>query len=229
MPLYRAELLAKKPLRYAALIHDVSQVLYLPSDWDDGSYARDRSGHGNHGTIYGAARVGGKIGMALSFDGVDDYVDCGKDASLRPNRFTLMAWVKTTHSIVWGSVAGYHYTALWPSFALSVGAGAGDEGKATAQVYTDASYYVAGPRVDDGLWHHLVAVYDGSYIKIYVNGDLKAQTSATGDITYDKTKPFKINGLGGYHYLDAVIDEVRIYNRALSQDEIRMLMYRRLI
>jgi len=75
MPLYRAELLAKKPLRYAALIHDVSQVLYLPFDWDDGSKARDRSGCNNHGTIYGATLTAGKIGMGRKFDGIDDYIE----------------------------------------------------------------------------------------------------------------------------------------------------------
>jgi len=77
MPLYRAELLAKKPLWHGALIHDVSQVLHLPFDYDDGSYARDRSGAHNHGIIYGATLATGKIGMSRSFDGVDDYVDCG--------------------------------------------------------------------------------------------------------------------------------------------------------
>jgi len=74
MPLYRAELLAKKPLPRAALIHDVTQVLHLPFDYDDGSYARDRSGYDRDGIIYGATRVAGLTEMALRFDGLDDYV-----------------------------------------------------------------------------------------------------------------------------------------------------------
>jgi len=108
MPLYRAELLAKKPLRYAALIHDVSQVLYLPFDYDDGSYARDRSGYGNHGVIYGAALTAGKIGLARSFDGTDDYVEVAHDPSINPTKeLTIAAWVKsaTENWNVWRGLA----------------------------------------------------------------------------------------------------------------------------
>jgi len=135
MPLYRAELLAKKPLRYAALIHDVSQVLYLPFDYDDGSYARDRSGYNNTGTIYGTTRVAGKIGGALDFDGVDDYVEVADNPSLRPASITMTAWVKTTSTADMRVLAKTKpYLVYWYGYELAVvdgklraGLGKGDE------------------------------------------------------------------------------------------------------
>jgi len=62
-----------------------------------GSVLKDSSGNGNDGTIYGATWVDGKFGKALSFDGVDDYVDCGNDRifDFGTNTFTIETWVKT--------------------------------------------------------------------------------------------------------------------------------------
>jgi len=74
------------------------EVLVLHFDEGSGTVARDASGNGNDGTIYGATWVNGKYGKALSFDGVEDYVDCGNDVSLnfeRTDPFSIEAWVKT--------------------------------------------------------------------------------------------------------------------------------------
>jgi len=62
-------------------------------DEGSGSVLEDSSGNGNDGVIYGATWVEGKYGKALSFDGVDDYVDFGNDASLNVECITLEAWV----------------------------------------------------------------------------------------------------------------------------------------
>jgi prepilin-type N-terminal cleavage/methylation domain-containing protein len=72
--------------------NDNGLVLYLPFEEGSGTSTRDLSGHNNDGTLYnGPTWVEGKLGKALSFDGVDDYVDCGNGESLRPrNAITVV-------------------------------------------------------------------------------------------------------------------------------------------
>jgi len=229
MPLYRAELLAKKPLRYAALIHDVSQVLYLPFDWDDDSYARDRSGYGNHGTIYGAARAGGKIGMALSFDGVDDYVNVPHSASLVPARdFTIMFWMKRIGTpTAEGSFFSKEY---WLRLHMNTNGDVDFRVRLVDGTVPSTGYYPT-PLNE---WIHYTGVLKGTKLLLYLDGKLVSEVSNTGaDLKPDIGGVLHIahdveRAIGIRHY-PIVMDEVRIYNRALSQDEIRMLMYRRLI
>jgi len=229
MPLYRAELLAKKPLRYAALIHDVSQVLYLPFDWDDGSYARDRSGYNNHGTIYGATLATGKIGMSRFFDGVDDRVECGVVDTR--GKLTLAAWIKATgktgeQSIIdnraFGPRRGFHLLISGPAYPLNlVGRIQGN----------DTLYYLSELAViSQDVWHHITFTFDGSWMRLYLNGtEVKSVKQGVLDASPTTVRIGDIYTTGTVYSFQGIIDEVRIYNQALSRDEIRMLMYRRLI
>jgi len=228
MPLYRAELLAKKPLWYGALIHDVSQVLYLPFDYDDGIRVRDRSGYNNHGTIYGAARVGGKIGMALSFDGVDDYVEVPDDPSLDlgSEDFTMLGWIKTSADITTRqSLFGKKYDIYshQPGYFLFVAGG-----KIEARVSDGTNQVVPTQTALANAWQHVALVRSGNTFTVYV--DATAGTPVTLTIgNTDNDWDFRCGRVRvGFYPFNGVIDEVRIYNRALSQDEIHMLMYRRL-
>jgi len=229
MPLYRAELLAKKPLRYAALIHDVSQALYLPFDWDDGSYARDRSGCNNHGTIYGATKADGKIGMARSLDGTDDYVDITSPqtalgGALNPGTgsFSISCWLYNPSGI--GFMIGkYGDTPIVPMWGFK---GDGSELTFRDTAGKEVTFSVTFP---SGRWFHFAFVRDKTANRIYayIDGVRVADVSDTTD-NIDNDRPVWI----GRHlnvYAGGIIDEPRIYNRALSQDEIRMLMYRRLV
>jgi len=227
MPLYRAELLAKKPLRYAALIHDVSQVLHLPFDYDDGSYARDRSGYNFHGTIYGATLVTGKIGMSRRFDGVDDYVEVIRTPPLAAGGAkTVMAWVMLlAEALDYSEVVDLEDA--MNGYSLIVHS---DE-KPHFWIGDGVDWLAA--QSDDALslntWYHLAGVHNGvDTILLYVNGALKKTQ------TQDPPATVTANNLeiGTYYtkasrWFNGIIDEVRIYNRALSADEIRMLMYRR--
>jgi len=229
MPLYRAELLAKKPLRYAALIHDVSQVLYLPFDYDDGSKARDRSGYGNDGTIYGATKTAGKIGSARDFDGVDDRIEAPHSASLDITKaITVEVWIKSLDArdagIISkddGGTARSWWLITWaddlPRFLAYFVTLDGTDG------------VVATTKLTDNKWHHIAATYDGSTIKIYFDGNLEG-TKSRVDTIKSTTAPVRVaTYLGVSYFRKGMIDEVRIYRRALSAAEIRMSMYRRLV
>jgi len=227
MPLYRAELLAKKPLRYAALIHDVSQVLYLPFDWDDGSNARDRSGYNNHGVIYGATLVAGKIGMARSFDGVDDYVKLPKDifdGLYTKGELTITAWINrksiTMDAVIVGIEGGWYEWAVWFEYYSK-----------KISVTLSGDYHEGAESTTEltlGTWYFIAGRYDGAKQAIFVNGVKEKEVAVA---LYDITAVSRPSTIGrnivAAGFYDGIIDEVHIYNRALSDDEIRMLMYRR--
>jgi len=229
MPLYRAELLAKKPLRYAALIHDVSQVLYLPFDWDDGSYARDRSGYNNHGTIYGATLASGKIGMAREFDGVDDYVDVPDTVPVGKS-ISAFAWTKSATS-TWNKHGWIASSRVANGFIIHP-----REGTKEVTMYvlnSGGGYHWIGAvtPADITIWHFYGLAYDDDAKKAYTILDSVVTEYSLSVTRASDIIPIEI----GRDYGDptrcgkGAVDEFRLYKRVPSAAEIRMLMYRRLM
>jgi len=185
--------------------------------------AIDLSGHGNNGTIYGAECVQGRSGKALSFDGVDDYVDCGNDESLNiTGAITISVWVYYKENpdewpafvSKWSVDKGY---LLWQKRNLKISFGVWDE--------SGARHNAGEITLTEG-WHYLVGVYDPSLpsdnVKLYVDGE---QTGVTSDFTGEisiSPNPLYIGRVAS-QYFSGTIDEVRIYNRALSEKEIKWL------
>ncbi len=184
---------------------------------------QDGSGNGLNGTIMGnPAFVGGIAGMALSFDGVNDYVDLGNNAAFDiTEQITLSAWVNTNDA---GS--GLHKPYV----------GKGDNAYAIKHASSntieffifEGTWYVAQVRVDEsfnGEWHHVAGTYDGNELKTYVDGILGATVAHVGLIdvqTHNLT--ISTNSQESGRYYDGAIDEVNIYDRALSKAEIRFLV-----
>jgi len=224
MPLYRWEIIRRKKPLIGPQIHDVSQVLYLPFDLDDGPYARDRSGYSNHGTIYGPTRVAGKIGGALDFDGVDDFVAVAADPSFNlRTEFTVMAWAKMNvvrptdymRIVMHGDQYNLCYDVDYDNWAIIV--------------KDEVGYFRAGWSYANflaGVWYFFAATFKDGTLSYYVNADLKDTTTGIGTlidlpaldlwVSTDEVAPAR--------HFDGIIDEVRVYNRALSQSEIKRLM-----
>jgi hypothetical protein len=224
VPLYRAELLHQRYALAKPKIHDVNQVLYLPLDKDDGSYARDRSGCNNHGVIYGAVRAAGKIGGALSFDGVDDRVDCGYGLTgLGRGEFTLMAWANCL-----GAGTGSYPGVLNREFSGNILiCRRADLNKWHFFIHAEGQSSTAIDSNDVitwGVWYHLAMTRDSAgNFKAYVNG---VQQGVTRYYPYDLSGVGRKFWVGRYSssYFQGLIDEVRVYRRALSQAEIQRLM-----
>jgi len=227
MPLYRAELLAKKPLRYAALIHDVSQVLHLPFDWDDGPYARDRSGYNNSGTIYGATLAAGKIGMAREFDGTDDYVEVPampEGQGWKLSAITLLAWIKPLSLTGdWNHVFEH---GAW--YALTINTAGEDWRYGMASDIISSGWVSTGIKPAMGTWYYVGLRWsvDDPVVRFFLDGVEVHSRSLSGSYIGIAVHPFHV-GHPSPFTPNAVIDEVRFYNRGLSTDEIRMSMYRR--
>ena len=203
-------------------------VLDLLMNEGHGDVVHDLSGYGNHGTLNNMAFPStqasgwnpGLDGVALAFDGTDDFIDCGNDESLNiTDAITIEAWVKYTEQKDWGGLIvgrrvksgdhlGYGYS-ITQRNAGAIIAEVSD-GITAAQVTVND--------INNDVWYHIVMTSNGSNLKIYKNGEFKNSvdysfTAQSGGTTY-------IGEKWGTYYFNGAIDEVRIYNRALSADEI---------
>ena len=205
----------------------------LVAEWhfDEGSgnVLEDSSGNGNDGVIRGASWVDGKFGKALSFDGRDDYVEIIHPFSLlNTGKITIEAWTKPISS-------AYMSAKYFISIGDCTASGASLEVPST-QGYIQFFIYVSNygwPLVytafpGDEQWLHIVGTYDGNYSKIYVNGRLKSKVNHTGSMI-TPTSGTNIGAIkcnnkykNGAYFFNGLIDEVRIYNRALTADEIKV-------
>jgi hypothetical protein len=186
-----------------------------------GLQAIDASGFGNHGTISGARRVATtQFGNVLEFNGSNNWVTVNGSASLDlATGMTLEAWVYLTGWNGWGTVVMKEQTG---GFAYSLYANADADLPSTAVAV--GGYYgdlTVEPQVPANTWTHLAATYDGSTQKLYVNGVLAGSRQQTGAITLS-SGALRIGGnaVWGNEYFTGYIDEVRVYNRALTQAEI---------
>ena len=196
----------------------------LVACWHLDGNADDSSDNSNHGTVYGGAGyVDGMFGQALSFDGVDDYVDCGSSATLKPTQdITIEMWVKP------GSTQN--------TYADILGGHQNNQGYVVQQVGDNTNLYCfaynnngtgtgwqAWPDITTQLtadvWQHFVVQKEGNTIRHYLNETLSASGSVSGDIYYSETEPFYI-GIGWFitsgRYFTGVIDEVHIWDEALT-------------
>jgi hypothetical protein len=194
-----------------------------------GTTASDSSGNGHTGTlINGPAWTTGGINYALSFDGVDDYVHVPHATALDAYPLSIAVWTKTAatgangivNKYVPGSRNGYQV------FASS--------GNLCAWYFKDASNYIWDgtgcslpvPGYNDNQWHHVVFVVDASGGKIYVDGLEKASRAWTGAAgTTSTTQDLSLGRYPGTAtpYFPGSLDDVRIYNGALTAAEVLAL------
>ncbi|HYR91037.1 MAG TPA: fibronectin type III domain-containing protein [Terriglobia bacterium] len=186
-----------------------------------GTTVSDLSGNGNTGTISGATWTTlGKYGAALSFNGTNNLVLLNNSASLNlSTAMTLEAWVFPAASQSgWRTIIQRQTD----TYFLHAGSDSGPLRPAGGGTINSAVNYVVGPVGNPvNSWTHLALTYNGSTIALYVNGNVAASQAAAGPIQTN-TNPVRIGGNVPYgEYFNGRIDEVRIYNRALSQAEIQ--------
>jgi chitodextrinase len=184
-----------------------------------GTTVGDSSGNSNTGTITGATwTTAGKYGSALSFNGTNAKITINNSPSLNlTTGMTLEAWVNPAvkppnwQSIIDKDVDNYY---LMAGSALASPASGGTFSVGVNQNVFGRSSLAANT------WVHLAATYDGTAVRLYVNGVLVSSQAQTGAIVAS-TKAIHIGADFYGEYFNGVIDEARIYNRALSQAEIQ--------
>lgn len=213
----------------------ISCIPGLVGWWPGEGNENDIAG-GHNGTSYnGVTFAPGEVGQAFSFDGIDDNVRIPFNPIFNShNALTLEAWVfpvafpssTVTFFGKWDSVDGLDQR----SYAFNVDAG----GTVTFYINTDGSHenfqtITSSNNVPLNTWSHVAGVYDGSTMKVYVNGELRGQKAYSGGI-FVGTADVSIGAIasGGPPGQSAGnftgrVDEPAIYNRALSASEIQAI------
>jgi hypothetical protein len=185
----------------------------------------DLSGRGNVGTVSGATWInGGRFGKALSFNGTSSRITVPDSASLDlSGAMTLAAWVYPTAAM--GDRRVVIVKERPGSNAYHLHASSGNAGKALTGIFSTAWNRLWGASaLPVNRWTHLAATYDGARQRLFVNGVQVASRTQTGAIATSGS-PLRIgaDGARGEHFFGR-IDEVRIYNRALSSSEVQTIM-----
>jgi len=185
-----------------------------------GDVLRDFSRNGNHGTINGAVWRDGPFGWSLYFDGVDDWVEIPDDPSLDITEpVSWGGWARTeTESgipLIMSKSDGSNYV----TFDIRIDYGT----LVTSGGFYDGTWHRAayGWVPSSGEWHFYFVTYDGSTIRLYVDGvevgthdTTAAWPTGTGSLAIGRYE------WGGSNYIDGTAKSVRIYDRALSASEI---------
>ena len=231
------------PATVTLYVGDITDGLAAHWTFDDGSgtTAADSSGNGNDGMLVnGPTWAGGIEGGGLDCDGVDDYVEIGTGSSVNAmtTQVTLSAWVQTTASaseiVIFGKRTDHDtandYVADITAKMLRITMG---DNAAWAKVET-----VALDTFDDGRWHLATWVIDTALpvatdrVKVFVDGERVTSMSVYNAPTQDANIPLRAAiplTIGArmvesyWRFFDGLIDDARIYDRALTEVEVQVL------
>jgi chitodextrinase len=192
-------------------------------DAGSGTSVADVSGNGNTGSITAATWVSGKYGGALSFNGSNARVGVPASTSLNvTSAMTLMAWIQPTASQSgWRTIMQREPDA----YVLNASNANGPLRPSGGGTLGGSFQWVSGPTASPvNAWTHVALTYDGAVLRLYVNGTQVATTPAAGSIE-TTTNPLWIGGNSPYgEYFQGLIDEARVYDRALNATEVQAAM-----
>ncbi len=222
--IYNRSLSAQEVLEHAARNTAFGLVAAYPFAEGSSTTTADVSGNGHTGTLINGITwtLEGKEGNALSFDGTNDVVEVVDASLLRLGTTqTIAGWLNLTQlPSDWVRIIGkgdlnYRNYGVWLSAS----------GTIAYQIVSNGGIWVtisSTTQFSAGSWNHFAATYDGTTIRLYING----QEEASEAYTYTpaiSADPLTF-GYAGYHtYLNGTLDEVRIYGRSLTATEVQTL------
>jgi hypothetical protein len=209
-------------------------VAWYPLDGN----ASDMSGNSRHGTIYGSNPTEdrhGKMNGAYNFDGIDDYIKINHDKAFNHLPLSISAWFKSNET-KHASIISKYWNASWNGWAVNVNSSSISPfylrsfGKQIIgnhhETYGENKKF--GSTYESNLWNHVVLVYSNEGGELYLKGKLKDTKSWKGEAGSPSTsQPVNIGlyrkNINGGDFFKGSIDDVRIYDRALSEDEVLAL------
>jgi uncharacterized repeat protein (TIGR02543 family) len=193
-------------------------VAYYPFNGN----ANDESFNGNNGTVNGATLTTdrfGNVNSAYSFDGTNDFISVPHASILNLSMFTIGVWVFDT-----SSDTTVHEIILKGQYPYNYGIGSGSGGN-FGGIFNSGGVYQDVGTTDifaRNKWHYIIFTHDGNTGKIYVDG-IQTDSLAAGNIQTN-TQPIIFGSYNGSNYFfKGVIDDIRIYNRAFTGEEITQL------
>ena len=181
-------------------------------DEKQGNIARDTSGQGNDAELVGATRAKRSDGFALNLDGFDDHVDCGESRALGiGGPITLEVWIKPVRkahgeSLILGEGFNSYVLTYYNGERVYMYIGGGGNG-------------IRGP-LKFKQWNHVVATFDGKQMSLWINGRQAASRESKFK-HYEPAGRFTIGAKGepGGEKFQGMLDDVRVYNRAIAGEE----------
>lgn len=236
---------ARTPAQIAYDYNRGAPVAHWKMDECQGSTINDSSGNNasgllviggggtqSIGTCYTASTAwgngkNGKFGSAMAFDGGDDYLSMGDVHDMGTADLTLSAWIKTTETTDFAGIAGKSYygnkIGRYGIHIRAIGKAGIITERTGGNIQIDST-----TTVNNNQWHHVLAVFDRDVgIHLYVNGVREASNLTTfAADNFNTTDPFMIGHYNGHPsgYFNGLIDDVRVYNYALSEDQAKQVM-----
>ena len=197
-----------------ATLRDEDRIAYWQFNENSGSVAADAE-NTNDGIITGANWTTGINQSALNFNGSDGDVEIpfNNTLNIADDKISLSIWVKKESAVDDGTFL-FNRT----KYILRMD----NHGKVTFAVYVPGWKSVTIPwkkRIVDTDWHHIVATYNGNKIKLYVDAKLLAKKNVSGNLNSTNSSTY-IGSEASINFFDGTIDEVAIYHKALSKNEI---------
>jgi uncharacterized delta-60 repeat protein len=203
-------------------------VAYYPFNGN----ANDWSGNGNNGTVIGATLIPDRFGIpnaAYSFDGVSDIITVPDFPGADANAHTMSIWMQANswtnipspnpYVDIFGKDNGVSGTRQWVCQGLQTG-------QIKWAVFTSTGEYdlVSASQLQTGQWYQVVTVWDGTNESVFINGTFDSSIPAPGTLVQGSA-PVRIGGNpdDAQQFFGGNLDDVRIYNRALSSNEVATL------
>jgi hypothetical protein len=200
--------------------------------------ANDESGNGHHGIVYGATLTEDRFGnesSAYFFNGNSNYISVNSSSTLNVTKITVSAWIKLSRNVsedqariicrqntgsgteAWGlQIFKNNNSNNIPGNYLAFHA---NNGSQTRNIVSDHSLSISE-------WFHVLGINDGQFLKLYINGSLDTIIPSLGLVFWNNTAPARIGRTAySYYFFPGVIDDIRIYNRALNDQEILALYF----
>jgi len=213
-------------------------VGYWNFDEENGNVAKDLSGNDLDGNIsHNNMRTSsGKFGNALNFKGMysGDRVDLGNSSVLNPQKFTITAWIKSDY------YTEYAYNYIYSNSRDCCGSYNGigfriDRKKIKGKIWNNTSIGVESSNINnikEGEWAFLVFSYNGSQMRIYLDGEIITSKNSNLKVGNPATYNSYIGAMGNLpdsHIFNGTLDEISLWNRTLGLEEIKQLYRHQLI
>jgi len=214
--------MAPSSINYVYSPVDTTQDLigYWKLDENSGSQTFDSSAGGNTGELQEAVWADGKFGSALSFNGQDAYVDFGNIAFELTNSLSISLWVNlNNHDEYYQRL--FHAGQYAHPFFIRM---KGNKINAALRTTSDTRGLLSTTTITTGQWHHVAITYDNEQYRLYINGQQESSSILSGNLSVQNENVML--GICPNSYVDALdgsLDEIRVYKKALTAEEVQAL------